>query len=436
MKGANSIKDQSLTNRLLPCTLHILLPIPLLPMVLLSLYFYPFSPSPSPPTKLPSSSSTSTPLPPSAVLADKDKDYVFDTPCDYSNGRWVGDKRDPLYNGTTCATIKESQNCMINGRQDSSYLYWRWKPYQCHLPRFEPNTFLQLITNKHLAFVGDSLARNQIESLLCLLATVSAPKRVHHKGSRRWHFASHNASLSLYWSPFLVQGVQRSNTGPLHNVIHLDRNEKWTKDVDEMDLIVLSVGNWFLVPSVYYEGGKVLGCLNCEGLEYSDIGFYGPLRKALRATLNRIIEKKVDKGNGVNVIVRTFSPSHFEGDWDKEGSCPKTRPYVKGEMKVGEVDEEIRRIEMEEVENAKVKAKEFRGFSFEALDVTKLSWLRPDGHPGAYMNHFPFGNGVSGHVQNDCVHWCLPGPIDSWNEILLEMIKTQDSRLSLFNLSH
>ncbi|XP_014492529.2 protein ALTERED XYLOGLUCAN 4-like [Vigna radiata var. radiata] len=438
MKGANSIKDQSLSNRLLPCTLHILLPIPLLPMIFLSVYFHPFSLAPSPSTKLlpPPSSSTSTPLPPSAVLADKDKDYVCDTPCDYSNGRWVGDKTDPLYNGTTCSTIKESQNCMINGRQDSSYLYWRWKPYQCHLPRFEPNTFLQLITNKHLAFVGDSLARNQIESLLCLLATVSAPKRVHHKGSRRWHFASHNASLSLYWSPFLVQGVQRSNTGPLHNIIHLDRNEKWTKDVDEMDLIVLSVGNWFLVPSVYYEGGKVLGCLNCEGLEYSDIGFYGPLRKALRATLDRIIEKKVGKGNGVNVIVRTFSPSHFEGDWDKEGSCPKTRPYIKGEMKLGEVDEEIRRIEMEEVENAKVKAKEFRGFSFETLDVTKLSWLRPDGHPGAYMNHFPLGNGVSGRVQNDCVHWCLPGPIDSWNEILLEMIKTQHCRLSLFNLSH
>ncbi|KAL9328083.1 hypothetical protein ACSQ67_003086 [Phaseolus vulgaris] len=409
MRGANSMKDQSLTKKLLPCTLHILLLLPLLPIVLLSFYFYSLSLAPSPPTK----------LSPSA-----DKDYVCDTPCDYFNGRWVLDKRGPLYNGTTCSTIKESQNCIINGRHDTSYLYWRWKPSQCHLPRFDPNTFLQLINNKHVAFVGDSLARNQIESLLCLLATASAPKRVHHKGSRRWHFASHNASLSLYWSPFLVQGVQRSSTGPLHNILHLDRvNEKWARDVDQMDLIVLSVGNWFLVPSVYYEGGKVLGCLNCHGFEYTDIGFYGPLRKALRTTLNSIIEKKVGKGNGIGVIVRTFSPSHFEGDWDKEGTCSKSRPYRKGEMKLGEVDEEMRRIEMEEVENAKAKAKQLGGFSLEALDVTKLSWLRPDGHPGAYMNHFPFANGISKRVQNDCVHWCLPGPIDSWNEILVEMIK-------------
>lgn len=329
-----------------------------------------------------------------------------------------------MYNGTTCATIKESQNCIINGRNDSSYLHWRWKPSNCHLPRFDPNTFLQLTKNKHVAFVGDSLARNQIESLLCLLATSSTPKRVHHKGSRRWHFASHNASLSFYWSPFLVQGVQRSSIGPLHNIIHLDHvNEKWARDVDQIDLIVLSFGNWFLVPSVYYDGdNKVLGCLKCHGLNYSDIGFYDPLRKALRTTFDSIIERKVDKGKGIDVIVRTFSPSHFEGDWDKGGTCSKNRPYRKGEMQIGEVDAEIRRIEMEEVENVKTKAKQLRGFRLEALDVTKLALLRPDGHPGAYTNSFPFAKGVPDTVQNDCVHWCLPGPIGTWNEIFLDMV--------------
>ena len=40
-----------------------------------------------------------------------------------------------------------------------------------------------------------------------------------------------------------------------------------------------------------------------------------------------------------------------------------------------------------------------------------------------YMYPFPFANGVPKHVQNDCLHWCLPGPIDTWNEIFLEMMK-------------
>ncbi|GAU36880.1 hypothetical protein TSUD_220490 [Trifolium subterraneum] len=147
------------------------------------------------------------------------------------------------------------------------------------------------------------------------------------------------------------------------------------------------------------------------------------MRKALRTTLNSIIERKVIKGNGIDVIVRTFSPTHFEGNWDKGGTCSKREPYRNEEKKLEGMDAKIRSIEIEEVENAKEKVKSFGGVRFEVLDVTKLALLRPDGHAGAYMNPFPFANGVSKYVQNDCVHWCLPGPIDTWNEIFLEIMK-------------
>jgi len=26
----------------------------------------------------------------------------------------------------------------------------------------------------------------------------------------------------------------------------------------------------------------------------------------------------------------------------------------------------------------------------------------------------------------DCVHWCLPGPVDTWNEFLLQMLKMEN----------
>ena len=100
---------------------------------------------------------------------------VYENPCDYSNGKWVRTKRGPLYNGTTCVKMKKNQNCIANGRPDSGFLYWKWKPSECHLPRFDPNTFLQFISNKHVAFVGDSISRNHLESLLCMLATVTKP---------------------------------------------------------------------------------------------------------------------------------------------------------------------------------------------------------------------------------------------------------------------
>ncbi|RHN70888.1 putative PMR5 domain, PC-Esterase [Medicago truncatula] len=353
-----------------------------------------------------------------------EKGKAYDNGCDYSIGKWVRDNRAPLYNGTTCK-ITKSQNCIVNGRPDSNYLHWRWKPSECHLSNFEPNTFLKLINNMHIAFVGDSLSRNQIESLICLLSTASKPKRVRHLGSRKWYFPSHNANLSFYWSPFLVRGVQRKNRGPIYNTMYLDHvNERWARDIDQMDLIVLSFGHWFMVPSIYYEGESIIGCFKCHDLKfnYTDIGIYVAMRKALRTTLNSIIERKVVKGNGNYVIVRTFSPSHFEGGWDKGGTCSKSEPYENGEKKLEEMDAEIRSIEIEEVKNAKSKAEQL-GFNLEVLDITKLALLRPDGHAGAYMNPFPFANGIPKYVQNDCVHWCLPGPIDTWNEIFLEIMK-------------
>ncbi|RDX72823.1 Protein ALTERED XYLOGLUCAN 4, partial [Mucuna pruriens] len=417
----------SLTKRIVPSTLYALLPIALLStyLYLLSLTLHSTTTTTTSTTYHPSLS----PPPPSSSSFSTEKDKVDQNSCDYSNGDWVrDDTRGPLYNATTCGTIKESEKCIPNGRPDSGYLYWRWKPSECNLPRFGPLAFLQLIENKHVAFVGDSLARNQLESLLCMLATVSTPNLVYRSSNdnkfRRWHFPSHNANFSLYWSPFLVQGVERSNEGPYYNTMYLDHvNERWARDLNWFDMVVVSFGHWFLLPSVYYEDGSVIGSLNCPDLNHTQIDFYVPLRKALRTTLDGIIERNVGKGKGVDVIVKTFSPAHFEGDWNKAGTCSKTKPYKKEERELEGMDAEIRKIEIEEVENAKAKANELGGFRLKVLDVTKLALLRPDGHPGPYMNPFPFANGVPEHVQNDCVHWCLPGPIDTWNEIFLEMMK-------------
>ncbi|RDX80276.1 Protein ALTERED XYLOGLUCAN 4, partial [Mucuna pruriens] len=416
----NQMKEHSLSlvKRLLPWTLYALIPIALLHFYLNPLPF-PSSPETELSHSLTSSFSSLSPPPPSEEEKAGDA-----TPCDYFNGKWVRDKRGPLYNGTTCGTIKENQNCVAHGRPDTGYLYWRWKPSECRLPRFDPRAFLNLVNNKHLAFVGDSMARNQLESLLCLLTTSSSSTLVYNNDNnkfRRWHFPSHNATVSVYWSPFLVKGVEKSNNGPDHNELYLDRlDERWGGDMGQMDLIVLSIGHWFLHPAVYYEAGSVLGCHYCPALNHTEIGFYDVLRKALRTALDGIVNRR--GGHGVGVIVTTFSPAHFEGEWDKAGACPKTRPYRKEEKQLEGMDAEMRKIEVEEVEAAKLKAKEIGGFRLEALDVTKLALLRPDGHPGPYMYPFPFANGAQERVQNDCVHWCLPGPIDTWNEIFLEIL--------------
>lgn len=79
----------------------------------------------------------------------------------------------PLYTNNTCPVLSQMQNCQGNGRPDKDYEYWRWKPSQCDLPRFDGKKFLELMRGKTLAFVGDSVARNQMESMLCILWQVT-----------------------------------------------------------------------------------------------------------------------------------------------------------------------------------------------------------------------------------------------------------------------
>ncbi|KAK4423807.1 protein ALTERED XYLOGLUCAN 4 [Sesamum alatum] len=393
----------------------------LLPLLFLHFYFSPFSFTP---TNL-SPSNNHVLIPSSKEVLDK-KSVVKRSTCDYSKGEWVRDKLGPLYNGSICETIKQGQNCMVSGRPDRDYLYWRWKPRQCQLPRFQPQTFLKLLRNKHIAFVGDSLARNQLESLLCMLSTVSKPDLYYTNGEdnkfRKWRFPSHNLNVSIYWSPFLVKGIEKENEGSF-NTLYLEAvDERWAADLKDIDMLVFSAGHWYLHRAVYHYGDSVLGCHALDNC--TEIGFYDVFGKALRTAFESVIQRKGPSGSAISVFLATFSPAHFEGEWDMLGACSKTLPYKGSEKGLKIMDAEMRRVGVEQVEEAKSKAKEYGNrVRIEALDISELAVLRADGHPGPYMHPFPFANGVPQRVQNDCVHWCLPGPIDTWNEIMLDLIK-------------
>ncbi|KAJ1696127.1 hypothetical protein LUZ63_004639 [Rhynchospora breviuscula] len=357
-------------------------------------------------------------------------------PCDYSSGQWIPDHRGPLYNGTTCHTIKDNQNCMAHRRPDTAYLFWRWRPAACTLPRFDPSSFLHIITNRHVAFVGDSMARNQAESLMCLLATASPPELVYRDRDsaenryRRWVFRSHNATVSIYWSPFLVKRIEKSEkTGIRHNRVFLDAlDERWIDDLQSMDVILFSLGHWFLIPGIYYEKDQIIGCHVCPpelNRTEMEIGFFDVFRKAVRATLEEVRRRHVEDARRERLVaVTTFTQAHFEGDWDKAGSCAKTEPYEDGEVQMEYTTARMRTTVLRELERIRMAAHGSRvnGLHFQAVDVTRLAMLRPDGHPGPYMYPDPFGSGSRDRVQNDCVHWCMPGPVDTFNEIFWQLL--------------
>lgn len=92
--------------------------------------------------------------------------------CDYFIGDWVPNPLGPAYTNESCNLIESHQNCMTNGRPDREFLNWRWVPRDCDLPQFDSWRFLRMMRNKAWALIGDSISRNHVQSLLCMLAKV------------------------------------------------------------------------------------------------------------------------------------------------------------------------------------------------------------------------------------------------------------------------
>uniref|UniRef100_A0A2P2JK33 Uncharacterized protein n=1 Tax=Rhizophora mucronata TaxID=61149 RepID=A0A2P2JK33_RHIMU len=111
------------------------------------------------------------PVPDFVSLADDGADKLGESvkDCDLYMGTWVRDEAYPLYKPISCPYVDEAFDCQSNGRQDSDYLKWRWKPHACDLPRFNATDFLTRLRGKRLMMVGDSMNRNQFESMLCVL---------------------------------------------------------------------------------------------------------------------------------------------------------------------------------------------------------------------------------------------------------------------------
>ncbi|PIN25874.1 hypothetical protein CDL12_01391 [Handroanthus impetiginosus] len=91
--------------------------------------------------------------------------------CDIYEGNWVWDESYPLYQSQDCMFLDEGFKCTENGRPDNFYSKWRWQPKDCNLPRFNAKLMLEKLRDKRLVFVGDSIGRNQWESLLCMLSS-------------------------------------------------------------------------------------------------------------------------------------------------------------------------------------------------------------------------------------------------------------------------
>ncbi|VFQ79545.1 unnamed protein product [Cuscuta campestris] len=346
--------------------------------------------------------------------------------CDLSAGEWVGDREGPYYTNVTCDwAIQEHQNCMKFGRPDTGYLKWRWKPDGCELPVFDPDRFLKMVRGKSLAFVGDSVARNHMQSLLCLLSSVARPVDVsttEDENFKRWEYGEYDFNITIFWSPYLVR-TQRTDPNDVTRPFNLfldEFDQSWTTQIGGFDYAVISAGHWFSRPTFFYLNGSLVGCQYCPPTpNVTHLPSTFSYRHAFRTAFRAITGTEGFRGVA---FLRTFAPSHFEnGRWDRGGDCVRTGPFGRGEKVLDGYNLEYYRIQLEELRSAQ-RVGRGKGMRLRLFDTTLPMLLRPDGHPGKFGR--PASLNAS-NVPSDCVHWCLPGPIDSWNDFLYELIRRE-----------
>ncbi|KAH0670459.1 hypothetical protein KY290_025881 [Solanum tuberosum] len=86
--------------------------------------------------------------------------------------------------------------------------------------------------------------------------------------------------------------------------------------------------------------------------------------------------------------------------FSEEISCDNTIPLTKGNE-----------VQQEESSDP-VIGDAVKGTKVKLLDITAISELRDEGHISHYS--LKASEGI-----NDCLHWCLPGIPDMWNELLV-----------------
>ncbi|XP_039038637.1 protein trichome birefringence-like 14 [Hibiscus syriacus] len=332
--------------------------------------------------------------------------------CNYAKGRWVADNRPPLY-PVQCKYIQRNWACRLTNRTDFSYEGYRWQSVDCKMPEFDSSHFLERMKDKIIAFIGDSLSREQFQSMMCMLTGGQESSDVedvadkygflqflrnggiHHHGWA-YRFQSTNTTILHSWSARLCDREPINATDPdTLYAMHLDRQPAFIREnIDQLNVLVLNTAHHWskqmmsMDKEVMYVNGVPVQDRNLKNNENSRIFKV--------KNIVTWLDSKMASNRNLQVFFRTTSPRHFfKGDWNSGGTCDNTVPMTRGSEVLQE--ESIDKIVAAAVEGTRVKI----------LDITALSDLRDEAH----ISHY-------GKKANDCLHWCLPGIPDTWNELL------------------
>ncbi|WCJ32339.1 TRICHOME BIREFRINGENCE-LIKE 41 [Euphorbia peplus] len=335
------------------------------------------------------------------MISRSSSSVVVKSKCDMFSGNWVVDEHYPLYNATSeCPFIEREFSCQKNGRPDLLYTKYRWRPFTCDLRRFDGGDFLERMRGKSIMFVGDSLSRNQWQSLTCLLhsSLPSSKYSISRQGDISiFTFPEYEVKVMLDRNVYLVD-VVAEKIGRVLKLDSIQAGKLWLG----IDMLIFNTWHWWnrrgpTQPWDYIQIGNEIK---------KDMDRMVAFREGLTTWANWV-DSNIDPSKTM-VFFQGISPSHYNGSsWNEPNakSCVREAEAMSGSAYPGGLPPAV-----EVVKSVLKKMKK----PVKLLDITLLSLLRKDAHPSKY--------GLGGPSAMDCSHWCLAGVPDTWNQILYNLI--------------
>ncbi|KAJ8629904.1 hypothetical protein MRB53_023227 [Persea americana] len=213
--------------------------------------------------------------------------------------------------------------------------------------------------HKTVALVGDSLGRQQFQSLMCMVTSGKDSSEVVDVGKPlNITDPATNYAMHLDHPPAFLQHY-------LHrfNVLVLNTGHHWNRGK-------LNVNRW-----VMYVGG--------EPIRDRKLAQIGNAKNFVIYSIIKWLDSQLPHHPQLKAFFRTISPRLFSnGDWNTGGRCDNTIPLAGGD-KVSQ--------------DESVVASAIKGTGVRLLDIIALSQLREKGHISQYSLKASYG------VQ-DCLH--------------------------------
>ncbi|KAI8372281.1 GDSL/SGNH-like acyl-esterase family found in Pmr5 and Cas1p-domain-containing protein [Choanephora cucurbitarum] len=355
-------------------------------------------------------------LRPEVLVSDIDETRPLCTPETFNSGRWIYNPL-PLeanFSATDIANVagyhclkkfahrcfrRPGENELTRAKQIMDY---RWQPDSCDMLEMNPERLANHFVSHPILFVGDSITQLQYESLSCLLGK-HLPNRHPTGGSLNGGNSKirvnqlapkdrETAAIAYIRSDYLLRLDDLKVISPFEPVgvqLGSGENYPWVHALSEFDYVVINTGpHWH--PNLHW------------GPDASEEELLDAFKRAMTNVLDYLKEHVKPHQK---VWIRTTPYGHARCSRFKE---PQPNPLAPSGQ-TGEYEWHLFD-RFDQIWKGLLTSVEDDG-RFGMFDIAGLSNQRGDAHSKPDV---------------DCLHTCIPGPVDEWNRLLYhEVMKHQ-----------